>query len=166
MVLKPLSINRTSAFLAFLLTISLSAPLYYAGADERKTRGAVTITSEKLTADNKAGTALFEQSVIAKTGEMTLHAERMLVSYSRNSGNVTRIDAEGNVRFLRGSRLITSKTASYFSADEKVVFSGEPRAVEGENVVTGSKMTYFVNDDRFLVDNSKVFLSTGKKDRP
>jgi lipopolysaccharide export system protein LptA len=130
-----------------------------------KPGGPVTITSEKLTADNKAGTALFEHQVTARTGEMTLHSEKMLVRYSQDSGNVTRIEAEGNVRFLRGNRVITSRAATYFSDDERVVFTGEPRAVEGENLVTGSRMTYFMNDDRFLVDDSKVFLTRGRRDR-
>ena len=47
---------------------------------------------------------------------------------------------------------------------EKVIFTGEPRAMDGDNVVSGTKMIYFMVDDRFLVENSKVILKS-KKDR-
>ncbi len=119
------------------------------------------ITSEILTADNKAKTALFERSVVAKKGEMTLFADKMLVYYSEEKGssNIKKIDAEGNVKLIKGERVVTSKFAVYFAEpEEKIIFTGEPRATEGENVVTGTKMTYFMKDDRSLVENSKVLM--------
>jgi lipopolysaccharide export system protein LptA len=56
------------------------------------------------------------------------------------------------------NRVIISREAVYYAAEEKVIFTGDPRAVEGENVVTGKKMTYLMNDDLFFVEDSKVFL--------
>jgi lipopolysaccharide export system protein LptA len=119
------------------------------------------ITSEILTADNKAKTALFEKSVVARKGEMTLFADKMLVYYSEEKGssNIKRIDAEGNVKLIKGERVVTSKFATYFAEpEEKIIFTGEPRATEGENVVTGTKMIYFMKDDRSIVENSRVLL--------
>lgn len=134
-------------------------------AQEKKaassSREPTVITSEILTADNKAKTALFERSVVAKKGEMTLFADKMLVYYSEEKGgsNIKKIDAEGNVKLIKGDRVVTSKFAVYFAEpEEKIIFTGEPRATEGENVVTGTKMTYFMKDDRSLVENSKVFM--------
>ncbi len=46
---------------------------------------------------------------------------------------------------------------------KKVIFTGDPKAVEDGNVMTGKKMTYLMNEDRFLVDDSKVFLPKGEK---
>jgi lipopolysaccharide export system protein LptA len=43
--------------------------------------------------------------------------------------------------------------------EDKVIFTGEPRAVDGENVVTGTKMKFFIKEDRSYVENSKVFLN-------
>ncbi|MBI5639236.1 MAG: lipopolysaccharide transport periplasmic protein LptA [Nitrospirae bacterium] len=129
-----------------------------------RVKGPITITSETLTADNKAHTALFERNVIAKTTDMTIHADKMLVFYKEDGGEVTKIEATGNVRLLRETRLITSQQAVYHADEEKVEFLGEPRAVDGENVVTGTKMIYYINEDRSQVENSKVFLKN-KKDR-
>ncbi len=133
-------------------------------AQEKKTEGEpVVITSQTLVADNKAKTALFEGTVIAKKGEVTLFADRMLVYYSEEKGgsNIKKIEAEGNIKLVRGKRVITSRFASYFAEpDERIVFTGEPIAAEGENVVKGTKMIYLIKEDRSIVENSKVFLKT------
>lgn len=131
-------------------------------AQEKKpAKEPTVITSQNLIADNKAKTALFEGSVVAKKGEMTLFADKMLVYYSEEKGssNIKKIEAEGNVKVIKGERVVTSKYATYFAEpEEKIIFTGEPRASEGENVVTGTKMTNFMKDDRSIVENSKVFL--------
>jgi lipopolysaccharide export system protein LptA len=130
---------------------------------QSKIKGPVVITSDMLTADNKAHTALFEKSVIAKTTDMTIYADRMLVYYQEGTGDVTRIDSEGNVKVIKGDRVITSHEATYLADGDKAIFTGDPRAVQGENVVTGKKMTYLMSDDRFLVEDSKVFLTKKKE---
>jgi lipopolysaccharide export system protein LptA len=125
-------------------------------------KGPIVITSQMLTADNKTNTAIFERSVVAKTTDITIYADKMIVRNEKDTGNVTRIDAEGNVKFIKGNRVIISREATYFADGEKVIFTGEPRATEGENVVTGRKMTYYMKEDRFLVEESKVFLTKKK----
>jgi lipopolysaccharide export system protein LptA len=127
-------------------------------------KGPITITSETLTADNKAHIAMFEKNVIARTTNLTLHADKMLVYYKEDGGDVTKIEANGNVKVLKEARIITSKAATYFADEEKILFTGEPRAVDGDNIVSGTKITYFTVDDRFLVENSRVILKS-KKDR-
>lgn len=122
-----------------------------------ETKGPTVITSETLTADNKAHTALFEGSVIAKTNTMTIYSDRMFVYYT-DEGKITKIEAAGNIKLIRGERVITSETAIYFSDEEKVIFTGQPKAMEGNNIVTGTRMIYFINDDRSLVENSKVYI--------
>ncbi len=126
-------------------------------------RGPIVITSEKLSADNKARTALFEGSVVAKTGEMTLYSDKMLVYYSDQTGNVTRIDAEGKVKLVKKDLVVTSGVAQYFADTDKVIFTVEPSAVEKGNIVTGTKMTYMFKEDRSIVENSRVLLDNKKE---
>lgn len=126
-------------------------------------KGPITVTSETLTSDNKAHTALFEKNVVAKTTDMTIYANRMLVFYKEDSGEVTKIEASGNVKLHKNTRVITSQNATYYAAEDKVVFTGEPRAVDGENVIIGSTMTYYIAEDRSYVENSKVYLKNKKE---
>ena len=136
-----------------------------AGAENKKEsiKGPITITAESLTADNKAHTALFETKVVATTTNLTIQSDKMLVFYNEVGGDVTKIEATGNVRVLRESRIITAKAATYYADEQKVVFTGDPRALDGDNVVTGTKMTYFMDNDRFRVENSKVILKNKKE---
>jgi len=144
-------------FILIMLTSSLAV-----AEAVKKLKGPIVITSERMTADNRAHTTLFEQSVVARTKDMVLYANSMLVHSDERSGDVTRIDATGDVRLVRDKRLVTSKEATYYAEGEKVIFTGSPKAVENGNVITGKKMTYLVDEDRFLVDDSKVFLPKGE----
>ncbi|HSW64193.1 MAG TPA: LptA/OstA family protein [Dissulfurispiraceae bacterium] len=165
----------------FCLAACLVLAANASAADARKSAGSepLIITSLSLLADNTAKTATFVGNVVARKGESTLYADKMIV-YSRkdadqnkdeagkakpaaeqdkDKGDIEKIEADGNVRLVKGTRVITSKFATYYAdPDERVIFTGEPKAAEGQNVVTGTKMTYFMNDDRSLVENSKVFL--------
>jgi lipopolysaccharide export system protein LptA len=155
-------ISRFMLFIVGFGFLLLSANVFSA-EESKKIKGPIIITSETLTADNKTHTALFENSVVARTTDMTIYADRMLVYYAEDTGSVTKIEAVGGIKLIKGKRVITSKEATYYADGEKVIFTGEPRAVEGENVVTGSKMTYLLNEDRFLVEGSKVFLIKKKR---
>ena len=147
-----------------ILFILLYSAVLSAEEQKMQVKGPINITSETLTSDNKAHTALFEGKVVAKTTDTTIHADKMLVFYSEGSGEVTKIESTGNVRLLKGGRLITSQAATYYADEDKVVFTGEPRAEDGENVVTGTVMTYYISQDRSYVEKSKVFLKN-KKDK-
>jgi lipopolysaccharide export system protein LptA len=149
-------------FISNLLLLLLVSTHVFSEEKTRRIKGPITITSETLIADNKEHTARFEHSVIARTTDMTLYADRMLVSYDTDSGAVKMIEAEGNIKLLKGTRAIISETATYYADEEMVTFAGEPRATDGENVVTGSKITYLLNDDRYIVENSKVFIRKQK----
>ncbi len=157
-MLLPL-ITRTIISLCLVLTL---AGVLFAEPEKPKVKGPITVTSEPLLADNKANTALFEKNVIAKTPDMSMHADRMLIFYRENGGEVTKIEASGNVRLFRENRAITANNATYYADEDKVVFTGDPRAIDGDNVVTGTKMTYFIKEDRSQIEHSKVFLKNRK----
>lgn len=162
-MLRQLFINNIFRLSGPLIIFFLISTSVFSAGETKKIKGPIIVTSEKLTADNQAHTALFENSVIARTTNLTIYADRMLVFYDKDTGNVTRIDAAGAVKVIRENRIITSQEATYYADGEKVIFTGDPRAVEGENVVTGRKMTYLMDEDRFLVEGSKVFLTRKKE---
>lgn len=149
-------------FISSILILFFIFNYIYAEEKSQRLRGPIVITSETLTVDNEAHTALFEKSVVARTTDSTLYADKMVVHYHSETGDITRIDAEGHIKLVKGSRAIISNEATYYAEGGKIIFTGEPRAVEGENVVTGKKITYFLNGDRFLVEDSKVFLKKKK----
>ena len=97
-----------------LFTVSVFISVVLAGSlfAEEKTeqiKGPIVITSQTLLSDNKARTALFEGSVVAKTENMTLYSDKMLVYYAEETGNVTKIDAEGSVKLVKKTLLLHQK---------------------------------------------------------
>ncbi len=118
----------------------------------------VVITSQTLTADNKNNTAIFEGSVVAKSGDMIIYSDKIEVSYNNSQGEITKIHAYGNVRVHKKERAIFSKEATYLGQEEKIIFIGEPKVVDGENVITGTQIIYFLTDDRIIVNGSRVVL--------
>ena len=90
-----------SVFISVVLAGSISA--------EEKTeqiKGPILITSQTLLSDDKARTALFEGSVVAKTENMTIYSDKMLVYYAEGTGNVTKIVAEGSVKLVKKTLLL------------------------------------------------------------
>lgn len=164
-------INKDTVFLLLsLILFFLVVPKECICSDENssadiksKIKGPVVIKSDRLTADNLNNTALFEGAVVATTPDMTMYSDKMLVFYERKTGNIKKIESEGKVKVIKGDRVIVSQKAVYYADGEKVVFMGEPRAVEDKNTVIGDVMTYFINEDRYYVEGAKVFLSEEKE---
>ncbi len=148
---------------ALILTL-LFMPMCIGFAEE--VQAPVVITSKTLSADNKEKTALFEGSVVAKRGDATLYADRMKVYYAEegSGSKIKKIEAEGNVRLIKKRAILTAQSAVYvIEPEENIVFTGQPRASDGENIITGSKITYFVKDERSLVEDSKVIITVKGK---
>ena len=117
----------------------------------------VEITADKLIADNRAHTAVFEGTVVARQGKITLYADWMKVFYSE-AGDIRKIEARGNVKLVKDAREITSGKAIYYKELQKIVFTGNPVATEGNSTISGDRMVYYITNDRSVVENSRVII--------
>lgn len=118
----------------------------------------IVITSETLTADSRNGTAVFEGSVIARTEDITMHSNRMTVYYDNSQKKVRKIHALGDVKVNKGERALFSDEAIFLEEEGKIIFTGNPRAVEGENLISGRQIIFYLEDDRAVVEGSRVIL--------
>ncbi|RJR18301.1 MAG: hypothetical protein C4581_06525 [Nitrospiraceae bacterium] len=149
--------------LFFIVNLFLSALLihsYVSAADimDRKEKTPVIITSETLTANNKNSTAIFEGRVVAKTDDITMYSDRMTVYYDNTRNKVTKIHALGHVKVRKEERALFSEEAVYLEEEEKIIFTGNPKAVDGENVISGTQIIFYLKDDRAEVQGSRVVL--------
>jgi lipopolysaccharide export system protein LptA len=108
--------------------------------------------------DSQRNTALFTGSVVAKVDSVAIHSDKMRVSYSPAENIVQEIHAIGNVRVLNQGKAIFSEEAKYVRDEEKILLTGNPKVVEGQNTITGTRITYFFREDRAIIDDSKVTL--------
>jgi len=125
---------------------------------DKKGKTPIIITSETLTADNKNSTAIFEGKVVAKTDAVTMYSDKMTVFYDNTRNKVTRIHALGHVKVRKEEKALFSDEAVYIEEDEKIIFTGNPKAVDGENVISGTQIIFYLKDDRAEVQGSRVVL--------
>ncbi len=143
-----------SITLTILIIFTVSAAAFSADVVDKK----IVITSHSLIVDNKNNTVMFEGSVVAKSGDITIHSDKMTVSYDNPENKLAKIHAIGNVKVYKKEGVIFADEAVYFGEEEKIVFTGNPKAVEGENIITGTKIIYYFRDDRTIVKESRVVL--------
>lgn len=157
---KPFSIISSVLLLVIVINTSFASPI-----DAGKEKEPVVITSQTLTADNKNNTAVFEGSVLAKSGDIEMYSDKMTVFYSESEKKIQKIHAVGHVKVHKQERALFSDEATYLNdnADEKIIFTGNPKAVEGENVITGKKIIFYIKDDRAVVQGSRVILQNNKR---
>lgn len=133
---------------AWLILLAQVATALAAPAASREP---LTVKSETLKTDNNSKSATFEGKVVARQGDMTIYADRLVV-YSAGEGNeLSRVEAFGNVRILQGDRQATGARALYDPKAAKIVLDGSPRALQGEDVITGKVITYYLNEKRSVV---------------
>ncbi|MBI5099577.1 MAG: lipopolysaccharide transport periplasmic protein LptA [Nitrospirae bacterium] len=154
---KPLFIFHNVLIILFIYFTASAATV-----TDKAENKPVVITSKTLTADNKNNTAIFEGSVVATTDDLTIYSDKMTVFYDNSESKIKEINASGNVKVHKKERAIFSDEAVYMENEKKIIFKGHPKAVEGENVITGTQIIFFLQDDRAVVEGSRVILQNKK----
>jgi lipopolysaccharide export system protein LptA len=131
-----------------------------------------------MTVNNLEHRAVFEGDVVMMQGDLSIsadHAELMFASKGSPSeesstnglfsdppdfseNEIRLIHATGNVVLQQGDKEVRSKEAFYYHKEDKVVLLGEPVASEKGYRVTGTKMTIFLQENRSVIEGSKVVI--------
>ncbi|WP_460594685.1 lipopolysaccharide transport periplasmic protein LptA [Geomonas sp. Red276] len=132
----------------FLMVVVLMLTASHLWAAPAATKEPLTIKSDTLNADNEKKTAVFEGKVVARQGDMTLYADRLVITYSGDGKELSKVEAYGNVRMLQGNRQATGGHAVYHPKERTIVLDQSPKVVQGNDVVTGSEITYYLDQQR------------------
>jgi lipopolysaccharide export system protein LptA len=100
----------------------------------------VTVTSQTLTVDEAAGTALFEGDVLVVQGQMRLSADRVRAIYDEKTERIERLWAEGNVILVNADDAAQSETAEYVIDDGLVTMLGTVVLTQGPATFTAARM--------------------------
>jgi lipopolysaccharide export system protein LptA len=143
--MKPFSPIILVLLITFLATVPAQA------ASDSFSGQPIVIKSNELQADTKNRSAIFSGKVIAKQGDITIHADRLVVKYAEKGGSVDAVEASGNVKIVQENRIGTAQRAVYYNNQGKIIMTGSPKVVQGKDVVTGKEVVYFVNEEKSLV---------------
>ncbi len=153
--------------LLFLGTVHLAAcqgALAAKGEAGKSASVAIHISSDHMEASEKAGTVVFTGHVVAKKGDLTIHADRLEVFYEKKKATtgdkkrkkvLQRIVATGHVKVVQAGRVGTGAKAVYDKRHEKIILLGSAQVTQGPNRVSGDRITLFLNEDRSVVEGSK-----------
>ena len=151
-------------------------PVFAAGGAKPQASEPVTttVTSEKMTVQNKEQRAVFEGKVVLTKGDLVVRSDLMVVFYepreSQKNGSagaehgeeqvsqmaVSRIEATGRVKIEKKAGTATCRKAVFYQKDQKIVLTGDPVAWERGNRVAGDRITMFLDQDRTVVEGGST----------
>ena len=160
--------------IAWLICVVLLAGIAYGSPDVppllERNENPIYIKSDQLLTDTKNRTASFSGKVTARQGDLALYADRMVVHYAAEGGNVERVECSGNVRIVQKNRTGTAGNAVYDNKLGKIVLTVSPKVYQGEDMVSGSEITYYLADQKSVVTGTPntrveaVIHPKGKRD--
>jgi len=153
---------RNSPLLAVALLLIAAAP--GPGVREKADREPIVVTSDRMEADELGKTVTFTGKVTLKKETMTLTADHLVVYYDDVDRTVREIEARDNVVVHQEGRVAMANKAVYYSKDEKIVLTGEPRIIENENHLGGERITLFMRSERSIVESGTVLFYQDKVD--
>lgn len=147
--------RKRVAYLGFLI---LAAAAVTALAQERRVSRAeelgnrpIEISADRLSADSVKNSVSFEGNVVAKQGDVTLHADRVFAEYTRGAVVIEKIIAEGNVRVTQEDREARAGRAVFYNLEQRIVLSGDAGLIQGGNTVKGETVTIYLREKRSVV---------------
>jgi lipopolysaccharide export system protein LptA len=132
----------------------------------------VEITSDSLSVDQLANTAVFTGSVVVGQGELRLAADEVQVVYASGEDGGSTIDiirATGNVTVTNGSEAAEGATAVYRVGEGRIDLEGDVVLTQGPNAVSGQRLSIDLGTGRGTIEGrvqTIVVPGAGQSGRP
>ncbi len=125
----------------------------------------IQIESDRMESGEGENTILFTGGVVARQGELVIHAERMTIVYlseeekaqlaPESARRLKKLSATGNVKLETAAWIGTGARMDYFEVERKVYLSGEAKVWRGNNLVTGEAVTIHLDEGKSIVERSE-----------
>lgn len=108
----------------------------------------VEVAADRLSVDQAAGSATFAGNVVVGQGALRLAADSITVFYGTDgaSGDVTRMEATGNVTLTTGDEAAEAQNAVYDVAAGTVSMTGDVLLTQGGNALSGQALSIDLNN--------------------
>lgn len=152
------SLKKPFAILLLVFPLLLALMESASGESEKK-KGEpskpITITANRMEANRKLRIVNYIDNVIVKKEDFTINAKKMEILFDEKMKEIQRITAEGSVRYVDSEKTATAEKAVYFSDQDMLILTGNPKIWQGDNVISWSKMTLLRKEDRSLVEGDE-----------
>jgi lipopolysaccharide transport protein LptA len=162
--------------LATVLCLALGSPVQ---AEPAKTKEAgknevqsapVDIRSDHLTVHQKEQRAVFQGNVETVQGDLEIRCEKLTVTYTgekdarAKAGEVKQMVFTGSVSIVQRNRRGHCERAVYDRAAGRIVCTGKPWVVEGENRIRGESIVYLLEEDEVRVTRPQAVIRLPEED--
>ena len=134
-------------------------------------RGPISITSDRLEADDSAGVIQFIGAVVARQGSLTLTCNRMKVFYTApppgrpeaassplasGGREIDRVEGFGQVKMVDGPNVAVGDHALYLAHNRprRLILTGDARVWQGRDSLAGHRITYFLDERRSVAESA------------
>ncbi len=139
------------AALFALLCISGTGRAEPASYRKRSARKPVTITADRMEADNKKNFVVFRGNVAAEE-DFLICSDELYLRYGEGQ-RVDKLTATGSVRIYQDDKESLSDNAVYDREARTIVLTGGPVVRQCTDTVRGDKITVYVDEDRVVVES-------------
>jgi lipopolysaccharide export system protein LptA len=87
-----------------------------------------------------------------------------LVAKNDARGQIAQAVCSGDVRFARGTRIVTCERATYEAAAARLVCEGDPVLKDGPSEARGRRLVYDLRADEARLEGAKIVLPGGEVD--
>lgn len=98
--------------------------------------------------------AFFEDNVVVKQKDMNLFSDHFLVQYNGKNKAIDKAKASDGVRIVQGPRVATCQTAHLLNGAQKIVMTGNPEVIQGEDRVRGKIVVFYLKEQKILFDEA------------
>ncbi len=105
----------------------------------------VEISAEALRVEQAAGTATFSGDVVVGQGTLRLAADSITVFYGADEGEVSRLEASGNVTLTSGAEAAEAQRAVYDVTSGMLSMSGDVLLTQDGNALAAQELAIDLN---------------------
>jgi len=164
----------TALTVAFLLLLATSGSVdgregEVFGSFQRGEGKPTHITADRLEAYKEKEMATFSGHVVATQDDWVLTSDVLTFYFEKakeksdgvgsrqieGGGEISRIEAGGNVRITQGERIVTGEKAIFYRGEQKIIVTGDPVLREGDNIIEGDRVIVFLEEKRGVVEGTK-----------
>lgn len=156
-------------WLGIFVAVAFGWQAWAAGAPALDSQQPIDIAADSLEVRQQEKIAIFSGNVVAKQGNITMKAARMLVYYDGQAGgagggganSISKIEADGGVFFASPKETAQGNKAVYEVAKEQIRMIGDVTLTRDKSVVKGAGLVYNLKTGRSLLTSSSAGEAQG-----
>ena len=119
----------------------------------------IVIESDTLEYLKSNNMVIYKGNVVVKKGDFILKSDLLRI-FLDAKGQIKKILAVGNVRFVKGNRKGKSDKAEYFKNKNFIVLMGNAELQQDSNIIEGDEIVYYLDTEKAEVKGKNKRVRT------